>query len=107
MFIINGIQWQVKLVPPNHPILLKENGEWTIGACDEVTKSIYLNWDLNLMLMRQVLNHEIAHAVMLSYNINLSVQEEELFAELFTAYGEEIINITNQTFSWLKEKRGS
>ena len=46
MFIINGEQWRVMFVPANYVGLLKPNGDFAIGACDDYTKTIYLNNNL-------------------------------------------------------------
>lgn len=35
---------------------------------------------------------------MFSYNIDLSVEQEEIIADLISTYGEEIIYITNKIF---------
>jgi hypothetical protein len=34
-----------------------------------------------------VLSHELTHAAMFSYNIDLSYEQEELFADLIATYG--------------------
>lgn len=43
----------------------------------------------------KVLCHELTHAVMFSYNVELLPQQEELFADLLATYGLEIITLTN------------
>jgi hypothetical protein len=48
--------------------------------------------------MKKVLSHEITHAAMFSYNITLSLLQEELLADLIATYGQEIIYITNKIF---------
>lgn len=102
MFAINGEWWKVLLVSPNHPMLYRDNGELTIGACDDSTKTIYINNMLNEQLMWKVLCHEVAHAAMFSYNILLTIDQEELLADLIATYGDEIISITNRVFAKLK-----
>lgn len=54
--------------------------------------------------MKKVLCHEIAHAVIFSYKIELSIEQEELLADLIATYGQEIISKTNKIFNRLKEK---
>ena len=51
---------------------------------------------------KKVLCHEIVHAAMFSYNIDLSLEQEELVADLIATYGEEINEITNQTIKKIK-----
>ncbi len=107
MFKINGETWRVKLVSPNHPFMFRTDGSTTIGACDDPSKTIYISWDLDMNMMKKVLCHEVTHAAMFSYNVELTLEQEELLADLFATYGQEIIDITNRIFLRLKEKRGS
>lgn len=105
MFEINGETWRVSLVSPNHPKLQRLNGSYTIGACDDATKTIYINYNLDDAYMRKVLCHEITHAAMFSYNIDLTLEQEELLADLIATYGAEIVNMTNIIFKRIKENR--
>lgn len=107
MFTINDETWRVKFVSPFHPMMFRSDGSQTIGACDDETKTIYINVELDEQMIRKVLCHEVTHAAMFSYNVEISLMEEELLADLFATYGQEIIDITNRIFLRLKEKRGS
>jgi hypothetical protein len=71
---INGEVWKILLVSPNHPCLQRSDGSYTIGACDDTTKTIYIAQTLNLVLMKKVLSHEMTHAAMFSYNVELSIE---------------------------------
>lgn len=104
MFSINGEQWRLLFVPSNHVALLKPNGKFAIGACDDYTKTIYLDKNLTGDYLKKVMCHEITHAAMFSYNISLSLQQEELIADLMSTFGDEIIDITNMLFNYLKRK---
>lgn len=104
MFTINGEQWQIKLCSVHHPMLQRSDGSLSIGACDDASKTIYLNGALRGNLLKKVLCHELTHAAMFSYNVELSLEQEELLAELIATYGEEIIDITNVLFYKLREK---
>lgn len=42
---------------------------------------------------------------MFSYNIDLSIEQEELLADLMATYGQEIIHITNGIFKRIKERK--
>ena len=105
MININGEDWRVLLVSPNHPQLRRSNGSWSIGACDDYTKTIYLLENLNNNMMKKVLCHELTHAAMFSYNIEMSLEQEELFADLIATYGQEIVCKTNMFFKRIKENR--
>ena len=103
MININGEEWRVLLVSPFHPQLQRSDGSWSIGACDDMLKTIYVCEDLNLTMMKKVLCHEITHAAMFSYNIEMNLAQEELFADLVATYGQEIVCKTNLFFKRLKE----
>lgn len=104
MFTINGEHWRVVLCSVHHPMLIRSDGSLSIGACDDASKTIYLNQNLKGDLLKKVLCHELTHAAMFSYNVELTLEQEEMLAELITTYGEEIIDITNTIFYKLKER---
>lgn len=105
MFNINGIEWQLKFVPSNYEALIRSNKTKTVGVCDNNTHTIYIDNDINGFLLKRVICHELTHAAMFSYGIDLSIEQEELFADLIATYGEEIIDITNALFKSLKRDR--
>ena len=105
MITINGEDWRVLVVSPNHPQLRRGDGSYTIGACDDHFKTIYICENLNPKLTKKVLCHELTHAAMFSYNIEMSLAQEELFADLVATYGQEIVCKTNLFFKRLKENR--
>ena len=43
MFSINHEDWSVALVYPDDPALLMPNGRYALGACNDITKTIYIN----------------------------------------------------------------
>lgn len=102
MFDINGREWRIFLVSPNHPELMRPDGTPTLGSCNNTKSSIYINDMLNAEMTWRVLCHEITHAAMYSYNVLLNVNQEELLADLVATYGYEIIDITNILFQKLK-----
>jgi hypothetical protein len=70
--------------------------------CDDNLKTIFVATGLSTTLLKKVLCHEIVHAAMFSYNVELTLEQEELIADLIATYGEEIIEITNQMFKKIK-----
>ena len=98
MFLINNIYWKLAFVEPNYPLLIKYDGNYSIGACDNLTKTIYINNTLTGNLLKKVLCHQLTHAAMFSYGVILSLQQQELIADLISTYGEEIIYTTNKIF---------
>lgn len=57
MFFINNILWKLSYVAPNFPLLQRINGDYTIGACDNLTRTIYINNMLSGDLLKKVLCH--------------------------------------------------
>lgn len=105
MVNINGEYWTIYLVSPNHPSLIRSDGTVTIGACDDNKKAIYIVDNLSNKYFKKVLCHELTHACMFSYNINLTLEQEELLADLVATYGQEIVHMTNLIFKRLKENK--
>lgn len=102
MFLINDTYWKLAFVSPDFPLLQRESGDYSIGACDNLTRTIYINETLRDKLLKKVLCHEITHAAMFSYNVSLTPEQEELIADLISTYGEQIIYITNKIFTKLE-----
>lgn len=100
-FVINGIGWGVQIVPPTYPALFTGN-TFTLGCCDNNTKMIYIADGLSEGKFYKVLGHEVTHAAMFSYNVNLTYDQEELLADIFSTYGGEIVRVTNKVFKKIK-----
>ena len=105
MIRINGEEWRVLLVSPSHPSLVRRDGVITLGCCDDLNKTIYINEATNDFYLKKVLCHELTHAAMFSYNIDLTYEQEEIVADLIATYGQEIINMTNIIFKRLKDQK--
>lgn len=101
-FIINGIVWRVKIVPPTFPALLMNYDRFTLGCCDNATKTIYIADGLSESKFYKVLGHEVTHAAMFSYQVLLTEDQEELLADIISTYGNEIIMVTNKVFKKIK-----
>lgn len=99
MFNINGVSWNIKLVSPNHPKIQRNDKSFALASCDNTTKTIYISESAPREKIKKVLCHEITHAAMFSYHVNISIEQEEILADLIATYGSEIIEITNKIFS--------
>lgn len=97
MIKINGEVWEIRLVPPYHPGLAAPGGP-ALGCCNDITKTIYLNNTLPLHRIEKVLTHEIVHAVMYSYDVDISDQVEEIVADIIATYGEGIVSLSNAVY---------
>lgn len=89
---------------PYDEIFRMDNEEFTIGVCDDNTKTIYISNLLRGEKLKQVLCHEIVHAAMFSYNVELEYEQEELLANLIAIYGKEIVQITDNIFKRLSRR---
>lgn len=107
MFNINGETWYVKLVSPHHPELQRRDGSFALGMCDDKDKTIYINDAVDSVKMKKILCHELTHAAMFSYNVDLNIEQEELVADLIATYGHEIVYTTNKIFKRIQEKWGT
>ena len=103
MYKINGITWYMIRVRSDSPMLMRSDGSITVGMCNRETQTIYISDALHGRFLRKVLLHEICHSAMFSYGINMSVDQEELFCDLLSTYGDEIIAITDSVFKALSE----
>jgi hypothetical protein len=104
MVNINGETWKILLVSPTHPGLRKSNGDLAWGTCNDLNKTIYINDSLSSFYTKKVLCHELTHAAMFSYNIELSLEQEEVLADLIATYGQEIVGMTNIIFKRIQQK---
>ena len=102
--IINGVRWRVRMVSPSHPMLLTPWRTHALGVCDKTTQTIYIDKTLRSSRVKEVLCHEIVHACMFSYAVDLSYEEEEMVAELMSKYGNEIIQLSNRIYNGIKMK---
>lgn len=102
--IINNVIWRVRLVSPDHPMLLTPWRTHAFGVCDKITQTIYIDKTLSQTQIKEVLCHEIVHAFMFSYDVFLSYEEEEMVAEIITEFGDDIINLTDFIYNGIKMK---
>lgn len=107
MFNINGEDWRIFIVSSNHPAIQRPNGTSTLGCCDDNMKSIYIVEGLTDFYFKKVLCHELVHACMYSYDIDLNEYQEEVLADLIATYGQEIMLITNTMFKRLSDCRNT
>lgn len=95
MFKINNEYWQIKRVPPDSYYLQRPDGTHTVGACDDKLKTIFISNAIYGDFYKKVLYHELTHAVMFAYDVTLTVDEEELVAEVVATFGKEIFDIVH------------
>lgn len=104
MFEINGIEWVVEFVDYDSAKLTRTDGSVTVGVTDTESRIVSIARGLMPNFERKVLCHEIVHCAMFSYKVDLTVEQEELIADLISTYGEEIIEITNDMFDRIRKR---
>lgn len=57
MFLINNVYWKLAFVSPDFPLLMRPSGEYSVGACDNLTRTIYINNTLHGSFLKKVLCH--------------------------------------------------
>ena len=100
-FVLNGVEWTVVFVSPLNDKLRRSDGSYTVGATEIPTRTVYLADNLHPVFKWKVLCHEIVHCAMASYGIYLTIDQEELIADLIATYGKEIIQTTDRVFARL------
>ena len=85
-------------------MLLTPHQTHALGVCDKTTQTICIDETLSPQKIKEVLCHEIVHAFMFSYMVDLTYDEEELVAELMTQYGKDILQKTNAVYDGIKMK---
>lgn len=91
------------MVNQHHPMLYRSDGSLALGMCDDNRKTIYINQKIKGKNLKKILCHEITHAAMFSYNVELNHDQEEILADLIATYGAEIVSVTNTIFKKIKE----
>ena len=99
MLLIGGFIF----VEKDNEKLQRSDDSYILGSCNN-TNIIYLREDLYGRSLKKVLCHELTHAAMFSYQINLTLDQKELIANFIATYGEEIISIINYLFKKLSER---
>lgn len=89
--IINGKSWKIKSAKAGSPKLTRSDGSITIGMTEGDTRTIYLYEGLKGRLLDKVLAHELVHAFMFSYNINIDIEFEEYMADWISIYGRDLV----------------
>ena len=77
---------------------------FTLGCCDNATKTIYIADGLSEDKFYKVLGHEVTHAAIFSYQVILTEDQEELLADIISTYGKEIVLVTNRVFRKIKKQ---
>lgn len=93
IFTINGTMWQVQYKNPLSVELKRSDGTISLGVTDRNTHTIYLSNVLRGFMQRKVLIHEVCHAICMSYDVYLPIEQEEILCDFVATYGDEVFSI--------------
>ena len=104
--LINKEIWTISLLPSFDARLIDRTGLYRLATTDPGTRSIYLSLSTPPDMIDQVLLHEVAHAITISYGLlpflhdfiprNLWFFVEEWSANIIEQYSIEAISIASQ-----------
>lgn len=98
-FIINGINWKIRYVDLDSPMLSRSDGSKTVGMTDWNTCTVYLANKLRGRYLERVLCHELCHCICFSYNIKMNIEQEEFLADWISLYGRQVIDLLDDILS--------
>ena len=95
IFHINGTMWQVQYKNSNSSELKRSDKGEEVGGSDRNREKIYLSNDLRGVMQRKVLIHEVCHAICMSYDVYLPIEQEEILCDFVATYGDEVFDIVD------------
>lgn len=102
---VNNKQWKIIFVNPNNRNLINNQGLYTLGMTDNKLRCVFLSNKLYGELLYKVLCHELCHVYAFSYNIKMSIDDEERLAQFISEYGKSIISDTDYLLEVLFNNR--
>lgn len=94
-FRIHGVEWSIILVPPDSDCLRRSDGSFTVGVTDNTTHCVCLSNRLVGGFKRKVLIHELCHAVCMSYEIHIPLEQEEFLCDFVATHGDEVFDMVD------------
>jgi hypothetical protein len=94
-FTINGTNWRVQYENSNSGELKRSDNVSVLGVTDRNTHTIYLSNALRGFMERKVLIHEVCHAICMSYDVYLPIEQEEILCDFVATYGDEVFDIVD------------
>lgn len=95
IFSINSTIWNLEYKNPKADELRRSDGTISLGVTDRNIHTIYLSNALHGYMQRKVLIHEVCHAICMSYNIFLPIEQEEILCDFVATHGEEVFEIVD------------
>lgn len=105
IFSINGTIWQVQYENSNSSELRRSDNTISLGVTDRNTHTIYLSNALHGHMQRKVLIHEVCHAICMSYDVYLPIEQEEILCDFVATYGDEVFGIVDMILGAVRSDR--
>lgn len=102
MFIVNNNIWRIKDVSPNDPNLMRNNGTFSLGVCDNNQKCIFINRNVDNYRYKHILTHELVHVFAFEYGLKIPIDLEEEVCNFVASYGRNIIEIADMLLHEIK-----
>lgn len=91
---INGLKWKVYFVKSGSPKLADEDGKRSILGITYFREcEIYIDKELHKRLRKQTVIHELVHALLFSYGIDIEGATEENVCDLIGAHLDELVRL--------------
>lgn len=73
------------------------NGGWADGGWlwIIVVFALLFGWGNGGFMQRKVLIHEVCHAICMSYDVYLPIEQEEILCDFVATYGDEVFDIVD------------
>lgn len=102
-FVANNRLWTIQYTYPQSDELMRSDGTYSIGCADKSNQKIFIADNLSEELEEKVICHEVCHAFVMSYNLYMSIEEEERLCNFVADYGKDIVATTNRIIKkWRK-----
>ena len=105
IFNINGTMWRVQYENPLSSELRRSDNVSVLGVTDRNTQTIYLSNALHGHMERKVLIHEVCHAICMSYDVYLPIEQEEILCDFVATYGDEVFDIVDMILGAVRSDR--
>ena len=91
---INGLKWKVHFVKSSSPKLANDNNsESFLGVAYCKKCEIYIDKSLSKPLRKQTVIHELVHALLFSYGIDIEGATEENVCDFIGAHLDELVRL--------------
>ena len=104
MFRVGNEIWSMVSVNGSDDALRRSDMTFTLGVTDNNTHCVYIRNDLPFEKFQEVLTHEICHVYAFVYDVDISIEVEEIVCQFVAIYGRNVIYTTDMLLDSLFER---